>query len=94
MGLRIGMLATCLVTACASAPEVSDETESDRGAQAREEGGAEDTGVARSELAQCDWDAQGRAMDRFTAMCRSWGYDQGVFRWSGCIVTLDHCIEW
>lgn len=49
---------------------------------------------ADEEFRQCNWSAMGRQMDRYTAMCAGWGYDQGIFNINGCSVQLDHCIHW
>lgn len=90
----LGIAATTLLMACASAPEVPTAGEPRDGAEATD--APEKTATVSSELAAegCDWRAIGDAMDRMTAMCTSWGYDQGIFRFSGCRVTLDHCISW
>lgn len=49
---------------------------------------------ADAEFRQCNWPAIGRQMDRYTALCTAWGYDQGIFTFNGCSVTLDYCIHW
>lgn len=88
------MVGTCLLVACEAQTDTGGEEPADLTFDAAEQPGDEEgseTGVAPT---ACDYGAQGRAMDRFTAMCRSWGYDQGVFSYSGCSITLDYCIEW
>jgi len=50
--------------------------------------------AGRSEALECNWRRIGDQMDRYTRMCQSWGYDQGVFHYTGCTLTLDYCIEW
>jgi hypothetical protein len=82
--LAIGALATSMLMACAASPDAPGDDE---------EVEAEEVGV--DQAAACDWAAQGRTMDRYTRMCQSWGYDQGVFRFNkDCSVTLQHCIHW
>lgn len=53
-----------------------------------------DAEAADEEFRQCNWSAVGRQMDRYTAMCAGWGYDQGIFTFNGCSVRLDYCIHW
>ncbi len=87
----LGLVAASLMMmACtASPPDGPSEEEASQSPE------PEKVATVESELAaECDWRAIGDAMDRMTAMCTSWGYDQGVFRFNGCRVTLLHCIHW
>ncbi len=92
--LGLGILAACVLMACEAGPDASS------GSPGVDDDSSEETsddaapGTVSSAMVGCDWAAVGRKMDRYTRLCQSWGYDQGAFSYSGCSLTLDHCLHW